>query len=124
MRLGVTVSSVVLWLALALVPARALAQSSTTGAIQGVITDATSGDALAGVTVVATSEGNATQTAITDEKGAYKITELAPGEYLVTFYYLDITLERPVRVGLQKVTPVYQKLDPSTATGEVVRINR
>ncbi len=119
---GKTASAVVLWCVLLLVPARGLAQSSTTGAIQGVITDAMSGDALVGVTVVATSQGNATQTAITDDNGAYKITELAPGEYLVTFYYLDITLERPVRVGLQKVTPVYQKLDPSTAKGEVVRI--
>ena len=122
MGLGKTAAAVVLSCVLALLPGRAFAQSSTTGAIQGVITDLDSGDALAGVTIVVTSEGTTAQTAITDEKGAYKISELAPGEYLVTFYYLDITLERPVRVGLQKVTPVYQKLDPSSAKGEVVRI--
>ncbi len=120
--MGRTARAVVLWCVLALVPTGALAQSTTTGAIQGVITDAASGDSLAGVTVVATSEGNATQSAFTDDKGSYKITELAPGEWLVTFYYLDMTLERPVRVGLQKVTPVYQKLDLSAAKGEVVRV--
>jgi hypothetical protein len=100
----------------------AFAQSTTTGAIQGVVTDAESGDALPGVTVVATSTASAAQTAITDEKGAYKITDLSPGQYLVTFYYLDATIERSVPVGLQKVTPVYQKIDTKASKGEVVRI--
>jgi hypothetical protein len=98
------------------------AQSATTGAVYGVITDADTGDALPGVTVVITSSAGVSQTAITDEKGAYKISDLVPGEYLVTFYYLDATVERTVPVGIQKVTPVYQKIDTKAAKGEVVRI--
>jgi len=109
----------VLWL----VGARAAdAQTSTTGAIQGVITDSSSGDALAGVTIVVTSEGTAAQSALTDGNGFYKITDLAPGSYLVTFYYLDFTVERPVVVGVQKVTAVYQKLNTNASKGEVVKV--
>src|ERR1051325_2895674 len=85
-----------------LVPATAHAQSNTTGAIQGVVTDQKTGDKLAGVTVIVTSPAmSQTQTAITDENGFYKITELPPGEYLVTFYYADITIEQNgVHVGI------------------------
>ena len=101
----------VTWVVFALCATRAFAQSPTTGAIQGVILDAKTGDSLPGVTVVATSPGTAAQTALTDGDGSYKINELAPGDYTVTFYYLDITFVRKaVRVGVQKVTPVFQRL--------------
>jgi len=102
----------------------AYAQSTTTGAIQGVITDLKTGEKLPGVTVVATSPALAqTQTAITDENGFYKITELPPGQYLVTFYYADIKIEASgVIVGVNKVTPVFQKVNQQAAGGEVVRI--
>ncbi|MBA3391946.1 MAG: TonB-dependent receptor [Deltaproteobacteria bacterium] len=113
-----TLMMVVLWLGIA------HAQSPTTGAIQGVITDAASGEALPGVTVIVSSAGTPSQTALTDGSGAYKINELAPGAYTVTFYYLDLTVERSdIRVGVQKVTPVFHKLDTARAGGEVVRIN-
>src|SRR5438132_14397202 len=73
----------------------AYAQSNTTGAVQGTVTDSKTGDKLAGVTVIATSPSlPQAQTAITDENGQYKITDLPPGDYLMTFYYGDITLER------------------------------
>jgi hypothetical protein len=98
------------------------AQSVTTGAVYGVITDADTGESLAGVTVVVTSSASVSQTAITDDKGVYKIGDLAPGQYTVTFYYLDATVERTVPVGVQKVTPVYQKIDTKAMKGEVVRI--
>src|SRR5690606_12216040 len=53
----------------------------------------------------------------------YKITKLPPGEYLTTFYYADLTVERRgVVVAVNKTTPVYQKLDLSKAKGEVIRI--
>src|SRR5574337_1139248 len=78
-----------------LAPSVSWAQSQTTGAIQGQVTDANSGEKLAGVTVIVTSPAmQGTQTAISDENGFYKIAELPPGEYLVTFYYAHITLER------------------------------
>src|SRR6266700_1523160 len=101
-------------------PSEALAQSSTTGAVQGIVKDKKSGDAMAGVTVVATSPANAqTQTAITDDKGFYKISDLPPGDYLVTFYFADLSVEQSgVHIGVNKVTSVYQTLDQSAAGGE------
>ncbi|HUS32562.1 MAG TPA: carboxypeptidase regulatory-like domain-containing protein [Kofleriaceae bacterium] len=124
--MGIRGRCIALWLFImcAFVPATASAQSATTGAIYGVITDAGTGDPLPGVTVVVTSTGSASQTALTDEKGSYKVNDLAPGEYLVTFYYLDAALERPnVPVGVQKVTPLYQKIDTANAMkGEVVQV--
>jgi outer membrane receptor protein involved in Fe transport len=102
----------------------AAAQSQTTGAIQGSVTDSKTGEKLPGVTVIATSASLAqAQTAITDENGVYKISDLPPGDYLVTFYFADITLERAgVPVGIGKVTPVFQKLNQQQAGGEVVKI--
>ena len=105
-------------------PSDARAQSNTSGAIQGTVVDSKTGEKLAGVTVIATSPALAqAQTAITDENGQYKITDLPPGDYLVTFYYADITLERGgINVGVNKVTPVFQKLNQEQAGGEVVKI--
>ncbi|MDB4958313.1 MAG: TonB-dependent receptor plug [Myxococcales bacterium] len=100
------------------------AQSTTTGAIQGVVTDKATGEPLAGVTVVVTSPGlSQTQTQITDEKGTYKITDLPPGDFLVTFYYADITVEQSgVHVGVNKVTPIFQKINQAAAGGEIVHV--
>ena len=102
----------------------AFAQSTTTGAIQGTVTDQKDGSKLAGVTVTVTSTSlQDAQTAITDENGFYKIDSLPPGDYLVTFYYLELTVERTgVAVGINKTTPVFQKLDQGKAGGEVVKI--
>jgi Ca-activated chloride channel family protein len=100
------------------------AQSATTGAIQGAVTDSKTGEKLAGVTVVATSSSmTGVQTAITDENGFYKITSLPPGSYEVTFYYLELTVQRSgISVGVNKTTPVFQKLDQGKAGGELIRI--
>jgi len=104
-------------------PSDAQAQSTTKGAIQGIITDSKTGEKLAGVTIIATSSSSMDQTAITDEGGQYKISDLPPGEYLITFYYADIKLERSgIVVGVNKVTPVFQKLNQDAAGGEVVKI--
>ncbi|MGH9887056.1 MAG: carboxypeptidase-like regulatory domain-containing protein, partial [bacterium] len=92
-------------------PTPAQAQSTTTGAIQGTISDDANGEPLVGVTIVVTSPvlQNA-QTAISDEKGFYKIAELPPGNYLVTFYYAKLTIERSgVTVSVSKTTPVFQR---------------
>src|SRR6266853_1639007 len=102
----------------------AAAQGSSVGAIQGQVKDSKTKEPLAGVTVIATSPALAqTQTAITDDKGTYKISDLPPGDYLVTFYYADITLERSgVHVGIDKSTPVFQEINQAQAGGEVVHI--
>jgi hypothetical protein len=64
--------------------------------IHGRFHETTTGELLAGVTIVASSPVlDGVQTAISDEDGYYKITDLPAGEYLVTIYYLERTIEHP-----------------------------
>ena len=67
---------------LMILPASAFAQS----ALAGVVKD-TSGAVLPGVTVEASSPSliEKVRSAITDARGQYRITELTPGTYTVTF---------------------------------------
>jgi hypothetical protein len=76
-------SSAIAILCLALLPAAARAQ---TGTIAGVVRDATGG-VLPGVTVEAASPAliERVRTAVTDGEGLYKIVDLRPGTYSVTF---------------------------------------
>jgi len=74
--------SVATLLFLALLPAAAFAQASITGVVKD-----TSGAVLPGVTVEAASPAiiEKVRTAVTDGAGQYRITELRPGAYTVTF---------------------------------------
>ena len=78
--------SVVLIAGLALLPGVSWAQSVTTGAIAGVVKD-TTGAVLPGVTVEAASPAliEKVRTSVSDANGNYKIIELRPGTYTVTF---------------------------------------
>jgi hypothetical protein len=80
MRIGVR--SVLAGLCFALIPAVAAAQAS----LAGTVRDA-SGGVLPGVTVEASSPAliERTRTAVTDGTGQYRITELRPGSYALTF---------------------------------------
>ena len=64
----------------------ASAQSATTGAIAGVVRD-TTGAVLPGVTVEAASPAliEKVRSVVADERGQYKIVDLRPGTYTVTF---------------------------------------
>ena len=75
-----------LGLGLVLLHGAAWAQSTTTGAIAGVVKDGT-GAVLPGVTVEAASPVliEKIRTAVTDSQGQYKIVELRPGAYTVMF---------------------------------------
>ena len=76
-------------------PSAVPVQSITTGAIHGRVIDAVTEAPLPGVTVWAASPSLIEpQTAITDEDGVYKITELLPGDYTVTFYTDTAKVER------------------------------
>ena len=74
--------AVVLLTCLVLVPSWSSAQSSITGVVRD-----TSGAVLPGVTVEAASEVliEKARSAVTDETGQYRILELRPGTYTVTF---------------------------------------
>ena len=69
-----------------LLPGRAHGQSANTGAIAGVVRD-TTGAVLPGVTVEAASPAliEKVRSVVTDHEGQYKILELRPGNYTVTF---------------------------------------
>ncbi|HUQ07001.1 MAG TPA: TonB-dependent receptor [Kofleriaceae bacterium] len=102
----------------------ATAQSLTTGAVQGVVTDASTGEPLVAVTVVATSPAlQGSQAAITDETGHYKITNLPPGTYAITCYFADVAVRRTVDISANKTTPGYLSLDTAQAIGEVITID-
>ena len=70
---------------LTFLPAILWAQAAT-GSIAGVVRD-TSGAVLPGVTVEASSPAliEKVRTVVTDAAGAYRIVELRPGTYTVTF---------------------------------------
>jgi Carboxypeptidase regulatory-like domain len=63
-----------------------IAGAQTNGSIAGIVRD-TSGGVMPGVTVEASSPAliEKTRTAITDSDGQYKIIDLRPGTYTVTF---------------------------------------
>jgi hypothetical protein len=86
----------VIGLGIALMPALAVAQS----AIVGTVRD-TSGAVLPGVTVAASSDVliEGTRTAFTDGDGLYRIENLRPGTYVVTFSLAGFSTVR--REGLQ-----------------------
>ena len=67
-------------------PAAAAAQAASTGSIAGVARDS-SGGVLPGVTVEAASPAliEKVRTVVTDDQGQYKIVDLRPGTYVVSF---------------------------------------
>ena len=59
-----------------------VAAAQTTGTIIGVVTDASTGKAVAGAAVIATSANlQGEQTAVTDDSGNYRFNILPPGQY-------------------------------------------
>jgi carboxypeptidase family protein len=88
---------------LLLIPRSVWAQSSTAGSIAGVVRDAT-GAVLPGVTVEAASAAliEKVRTVVTDGEGQYKIQELRPGSYVVTFSLTGFSTVR--REGIELTT--------------------
>ena len=106
----------------ALFAGSALAQTSTTGSIEGTITD-TNGAAVPGVTVRVTSPNLiSSQTATTDSSGRFKVLNLPPGKYAVTieadkgFAKAERT---DVEVNLSRSSTVDMQLQPAGAQATV-----
>jgi hypothetical protein len=112
-------------LLLVLVGAPRLAHAAVTGAIEGTVTDQSTGKKLTGVTVTVTSPAlQGEQTEFTDETGHFIITELPPGEYLVRFYFADKNVERGgVFVQADKTLAVNIKFPTAQTTVKTYRIN-
>ncbi len=84
MRVGLAVA--LAFASLVLVPTVVAGQQTTAGVIAGQVRDATGG-VLPGVTVEAASPAliEKVRSAVTDDSGQYRVVELRPGEYAVTF---------------------------------------
>ena len=98
------------------------AQTSTTGSIEGTVTD-TTGAAVPGIAVKVTSPNLiSAQTATTDDSGRYRILNLPPGRYAVTveaekgFAKFE---KSEVEVNLSRNTSVEIQLQPAGAQASV-----
>ena len=101
----------------------AAAQSATTGAIAGRTIDKVTGEVLPGVTIVISSPAmQEPQTAITDENGTYKVSDLLPGDYTITFYADKATVVRKEHVAADATTIAIQKLGFST-TSDIIEVH-
>lgn len=104
-------------------PLVASAQDSTTGAISGTVKDKSNDEALIGVSVVITSvERKNNYTAMTDERGVFKIASLPPGDYSVLYAYGDAKARMDVQVSIGRVAQLYPKMDLTNIGGETVTI--
>ncbi len=102
--------------------ATAAAQGVTTGAIAGRTIDKATGKGLGGVTIIISSTATQEQTAITDDDGSYKVSDLLPGDYTLTFYADKSVVVRHEHVSVDAVTIVVQKLGFSTKT-DVIEVH-
>jgi outer membrane receptor protein involved in Fe transport len=111
-----------LLMSFALFAGSVFAQTSTTGTIEGTVTDQT-GAAVPGIAVrVASPNLISAQTAMTDESGRYRILNLPPGRYTVTVEAEKGfgKFERPdVEVNLSRNTSVEISLQPAGAQASV-----
>src|SRR5262245_2638729 len=110
--------AVVLSLAAVSMPSVALAQAVSTGTISGVVRDA-SGGVLPGVTVEAASPAliEKVRTAVTDAQGVYRIVDLRPGTYSITFTLTGFSSVR--REGVELSSGFTATVNADLAVGDV-----
>lgn len=101
-----------------LIPSALHAQSGDTGTIAGVVRDATGG-VLPGVTVEAASPAliEKVRTVVTDGEGQYKIVNLRPGTYTVTFTLAGFSTVK--REGLELTTGFTAQANADLKVGEL-----
>ena len=106
---------VVALLASLFIPTSLFAQTLPTG-IAGVVKD-TSGAVIPGVTVEASSDVliEKVRTVVSDEHGEYKIIDLRPGTYVVTFTLVGFSTIR--REGIELVSGFTAKVDADMRVG-------
>ena len=102
----------------------ASAQTSTTGAVRGLVRDQANGETVIGATVVASGPAlQGTQATITDDSGEYFVANLPPGIYQVVVYYADAQFSRTnVLIQLGKVAVVNININTQAAAGETIVI--
>jgi hypothetical protein len=105
-------------MAVAVCPAAAFAQAASSGSIAGVVRD-TTGAVLPGVTVEASSPAliEKTRSVVTDGSGAYKIVDLRPGTYAVTFTLTGFSTVK--REGIELTTAFTANVNAEMKVGSV-----
>ncbi len=110
-----------LLMSFALFAGSVFAQTTTTGSIDGTVTDPT-GAAVPGVTVTATRQGGRSITATTNDEGFFRISNVEPGQYTVSieaekgFAKFE---QANVPVNLSKTSSMAIQLRPQGATETV-----
>lgn len=105
----------------ALFAGSAFAQTTTTGSIEGVVTDST-GAAVPGVTVTATRQGGRSLSATSNEEGLFRMSNLEPGIYTLAieaakgFAKFE---QADVQVNLSTTSRINVQLRPQGATETV-----
>src|SRR5258705_1634609 len=98
------------------------AQSSTTGSIEGIVTDST-GAAVPGVTIKVTSPNLiSAQSATTDDSGRFRVPSIPPGQYtriVEAAKGFAAYEKKDVEVNLSRNTPVEVQLQAAGATANV-----
>src|SRR6187455_987197 len=109
---------VMLPLALLLVSDAAMAQSVSTGTVSGTVRDA-SGAVLPGVTVEAASPAliEKVRSVVTDGQGVYRVIDLRPGTYTVTFTLTGFSTVR--REGVELTTGFTATVNAELAVGNL-----
>ena len=108
----------------AVVPALpASAQTGLSGSIAGVVKDAT-GAVLPGVTVEASSPAliEKVRTVVTDQQGQYKIVDLRPGTYTVTFSLAGFSTVK--REGIELTTGFTAPANAELVVGSISETGR
>lgn len=103
---------------------QAMAQSSTTGVVRGTIVDKSTKDAVIGATVSISGPALQGQSAeITDENGNFQLSNLPPGQYVLTVFYNNAQFERPnIVVELGKQVFIRVPIDTTIQTTEVIEL--
>ena len=110
-----------LLMSFALFAGSVLAQTTTTGSIEGTVTDPT-GAAVPGITVTATRAGGRVSTATTNEEGFFRLSQLEPGSYTITVAAekgFGAFEQANVPVNLSRVSTMAVQLRPQGATETV-----
>ncbi|HEU0251892.1 MAG TPA: TonB-dependent receptor, partial [Pyrinomonadaceae bacterium] len=110
-----------LLMSFALFAGSVFAQTTTTGSIEGTVTDPT-GAAVPGLTVTATRQGGRSVTATTNDEGFFRFSNVEPGQYTVSieaekgFAKFE---QANVPVNLSKTSTMTVQLRPQGATETV-----
>lgn len=111
-----------------------VASAQTTGTIIGVVTDASTGQPVAGAVVIATSPAlQGQQTAVTDNAGNYRLQLLPPGAYTLTVQYggykdatrsdISLRLDKTIRANMAVIPEAVQMEEQVVRTGVAPVVN-